>query len=290
MRAAPNLGADYDRAFDAIYPALAEASGAILYPFFLDGVAGDAKLNQPDGLHPTAAGVAVIVEPDPAVGRGSPSPREALRRPVSDRQKSRDPICHSICPEPLAKLASRRGSPVASASGAVYAWRGAARGASMSSVRHILTLSCANRPGIVAKVSAALFDGGFNILDAQQFDDTETGDFFMRVEFNAARADADVGALRGGLQGDRRRLRHDMVDASRRPAQAGRADGVALRPLPGRSPLPLAQRRTADGAGGDHRQLSARNLRPHRFRRHPVPLSARSPRKPRWSRRRRPGS
>ena len=56
----------------------------------------------------------------------------------------------------------------------------------MSGARHILTLSCVNRPGIVAKVSAALFDGGFNILDAQQFDDTETGNFFMRVEFNAA--------------------------------------------------------------------------------------------------------
>lgn len=62
MRAAPNLGAEYDRSFDAIYPALAKASGAILYPFFLDGVAGDPKLNQPDGMHPTAAGVAVIVE------------------------------------------------------------------------------------------------------------------------------------------------------------------------------------------------------------------------------------
>ena len=62
MRAAPNLGADYDRAFDAIYAAVAKASGATLYPFFLDGVAGDAKLNQPDGMHPTAAGVAVIVE------------------------------------------------------------------------------------------------------------------------------------------------------------------------------------------------------------------------------------
>jgi acyl-CoA thioesterase-1 len=61
MRAAPNLGADYDRAFDAIYPALAKSYDAILYPFFLDGVAGDPKLSQPDGLHPTAAGVAVIV-------------------------------------------------------------------------------------------------------------------------------------------------------------------------------------------------------------------------------------
>ena len=61
MRAAPNLGPEYDKAFDAIYPALAETYGAILYPFFLDGVAGDPKLNQPDGLHPTAAGVAAIV-------------------------------------------------------------------------------------------------------------------------------------------------------------------------------------------------------------------------------------
>ncbi len=65
----------------------------------------------------------------------------------------------------------------------------------MSSPRHILTLSCANRPGIVAKVSAALFDGGFNILDAQQFDDTVTGDFFMRVEFNAAKPESDAAAL-----------------------------------------------------------------------------------------------
>jgi formyltetrahydrofolate deformylase len=70
----------------------------------------------------------------------------------------------------------------------------------MSSARHILTLSCANRPGIVARVSAALFDGGFNILDAQQFDDTETGNFFMRVEFNAAKADADIEALRGAFK------------------------------------------------------------------------------------------
>ncbi len=77
MRAAPNLGADYDRAFDAIFPAVAEASGAILYPFFLDGVAGDAKLNQPDGMHPTAAGVAVIVE------RILPSVEDLVRRAKS---------------------------------------------------------------------------------------------------------------------------------------------------------------------------------------------------------------
>jgi acyl-CoA thioesterase-1 len=61
MLAPPNLGAEYGRAFNAIYPDLAAETGAILYPFFLTGVAADPKLNQHDGLHPTAAGVAVIV-------------------------------------------------------------------------------------------------------------------------------------------------------------------------------------------------------------------------------------
>jgi acyl-CoA thioesterase I len=62
MRAAPNLGADYGREFAAVYTALAKTYGVQLYPFFLDGVAGDPKLNQPDGLHPTADGVEVIVQ------------------------------------------------------------------------------------------------------------------------------------------------------------------------------------------------------------------------------------
>jgi formyltetrahydrofolate deformylase len=66
----------------------------------------------------------------------------------------------------------------------------------MSVARHVLTLSCANRPGIVAKVSAALFEGGFNILEAAQFDDTETGSFFMRVAFNGAAETADIATLR----------------------------------------------------------------------------------------------
>ena len=61
MRAAPNLGPDYGRDFDAIYPDLAARNDLLLYPFFLDGVATDAKLNQRDGLHPSAAGVDAIV-------------------------------------------------------------------------------------------------------------------------------------------------------------------------------------------------------------------------------------
>jgi acyl-CoA thioesterase I len=62
MLAPPNMGAEYGRAFGSIYPDLAAQTGAILYPFFLAGVAADPKLNQSDGLHPTAAGVAVIVD------------------------------------------------------------------------------------------------------------------------------------------------------------------------------------------------------------------------------------
>lgn len=62
MRAPPNMGEDYVRRFDAIYPELAEKYAALLYPFFLDGVAAQTDLNQQDGLHPTAAGVAAIVK------------------------------------------------------------------------------------------------------------------------------------------------------------------------------------------------------------------------------------
>ncbi len=62
MVAPHNLGADYAAEFDSLYPELAEQFDATLYPFFLDGVALDPALNQQDGIHPNAAGVAVIVE------------------------------------------------------------------------------------------------------------------------------------------------------------------------------------------------------------------------------------
>jgi acyl-CoA thioesterase-1 len=61
MRAAPNLGPEYGRTFETIYSDLAAQHNVPLYPFFLDGVAAEAKLNQADGLHPTAAGIDVIV-------------------------------------------------------------------------------------------------------------------------------------------------------------------------------------------------------------------------------------
>ena len=61
MRAAPNLGAAYGEAFERIYPELATKYGVPLYPFFLDGVAGNLALTQSDGMHPNPAGVDVIV-------------------------------------------------------------------------------------------------------------------------------------------------------------------------------------------------------------------------------------
>jgi acyl-CoA thioesterase-1 len=62
MVAPPNYGSDYSVRFNAIYPDLAKSFGVPLYPFFLEGVAADARLNQADGLHPTAEGVDVIVK------------------------------------------------------------------------------------------------------------------------------------------------------------------------------------------------------------------------------------
>jgi acyl-CoA thioesterase-1 len=62
MLAPPNYGSDYSARFNAIYPDLAKSFGVPLYPFFLEGVAADARLNQPDGLHPTAEGIDIIVK------------------------------------------------------------------------------------------------------------------------------------------------------------------------------------------------------------------------------------
>ena len=62
MLAPPNYGSDYSARFNAIYPDLAKSFGVPLYPFFLQGVATEARLNQADGLHPTAEGVDVIVK------------------------------------------------------------------------------------------------------------------------------------------------------------------------------------------------------------------------------------
>ncbi|HEX8620483.1 MAG TPA: arylesterase [Allosphingosinicella sp.] len=61
MRAAPNLGADYRRDYEAIFPELSRRHGAALYPFFLAGVAGNASLALPDGMHPNFRGIKIMV-------------------------------------------------------------------------------------------------------------------------------------------------------------------------------------------------------------------------------------
>jgi acyl-CoA thioesterase-1 len=61
MRAIPNLGIEYAQGFETIYSDLAAKYDVLLYPFFLEGIASDAKLNQRDGVHPTAAGIDKVV-------------------------------------------------------------------------------------------------------------------------------------------------------------------------------------------------------------------------------------
>lgn len=61
MKAPPNMGPDYVARFDGLYPRLAAKYQVLLYPFYLDGVAANADLNQADGIHPNGQGVDVIV-------------------------------------------------------------------------------------------------------------------------------------------------------------------------------------------------------------------------------------
>ena len=61
MYAPPNLGQQYGQAFRGVFDRLSQRPGLIYDPFFLQGVAGDRRLNQPDGLHPAPEGVAIIV-------------------------------------------------------------------------------------------------------------------------------------------------------------------------------------------------------------------------------------
>lgn len=78
--------------------------------------------------------------------------------------------------------------------------------------RYILTLSCPNRPGIVAAVSGLIFDVGFNIFDAHQFDDTETGRFFMRVGFNTVSPDQAINeAARTRFEQGFAKITHDFA-------------------------------------------------------------------------------
>jgi acyl-CoA thioesterase I len=81
MQAAPNLGEDYGAAFARTYTDLARDNGLPLIPFLLEGVAGVAELNQPDGIHPTAAGHRKVADSVWTVLE--PVLREAAAQPIS---------------------------------------------------------------------------------------------------------------------------------------------------------------------------------------------------------------
>ena len=87
------------------------------------------------------------------------------------------------------------------------------------SEQYLLTLACPNRPGIVAAVSTRLFECGFNIGDANQFDSTETNRFYMRVAFDAARPDASIDKFRATMAELAAKLdmKCDIVAGSARP-------------------------------------------------------------------------
>lgn len=74
MHAPPNLGFEYGADFDAMFPRLADRHGVAFYPFLLDGVAARPELNQDDGIHPNAEGVAVVV------GKILPFVRELIKQ------------------------------------------------------------------------------------------------------------------------------------------------------------------------------------------------------------------
>ena len=77
MEAPPNLGADYTRRFHAVFPAIARARDVTLLPFILEGVAGVARMNQGDGIHPTVQGAQV------AARNVWPGIRDAVERAVA---------------------------------------------------------------------------------------------------------------------------------------------------------------------------------------------------------------
>lgn len=60
MRMPPNMGAEYEKSFEAVFPNIAETNGALLVPFLLDGVGGNVAMNQDDRIHPNAAGHRIL--------------------------------------------------------------------------------------------------------------------------------------------------------------------------------------------------------------------------------------
>ena len=142
--------------------------------------------------------------------------------------------------------------------------------------QYVLTLSCPDRPGIVAAVSTFLVQHGQNILDAQQFDDAETGKFFMRVVFDRRPIRRTLSALQTGFARDRRAASAmDWPLRDRASEAQGDAPGLA-------SSTTAWSTCSIAGASASCRWILAaivsnhprETYAAHRFRRHPLPPPA----------------
>jgi formyltetrahydrofolate hydrolase len=138
--------------------------------------------------------------------------------------------------------------------------------------QYVLTLSCPDRPGIVSAVSTFLAHNGQNILDAQQFDDMETGQFFMRVVFAAADLAVALAALQTGFTAIAERFGMDwQMRATRRRVMllVSKSDHCLVDIL-----YRWLHRRTQNVSHRDYLQSSARDLQQSDFRRFAISLFA----------------
>ena len=133
---------------------------------------------------------------------------------------------------------------------------------------HILTLRCENCPGIVAAVASRLAANGGDITEAAQFDDTLTGQFFMRVAF---RMDGDRAAFETGFAEEAGRFGLDWTLRAGGATAAGPHSRLDVRPLHDRPALPVAHRRAQHGRGRDRLEPSAEHAREKRVRRYSLP-------------------
>jgi formyltetrahydrofolate deformylase len=120
----------------------------------------------------------------------------------------------------------------------------------------VLTLSCPDRPGIVSAVTTFLAHNGQNILDAQQFNDVETGHFFMRVVFNAADLAVGLAPLQTGFTAIADRFGMDWQMRDR----ASRRRVMLLVSKSDHCLADILYRRVGDGPGRDRVQSPARDL------------------------------
>jgi predicted amino acid-binding ACT domain protein len=128
----------------------------------------------------------------------------------------------------------------------------------------ILSLSCPDRPGIVATVGTNLFGAGCNVLEAHQYNDPETKLFFMRVRF-AILSDNTLEALSAEFANTAEQFGMSWSMRSNDETEARDCHGFEIRSLSGRPVVPTADRRDENDHRRNHRQSSEGNVQPSRF-------------------------